>query len=166
MEYADVAINRTGGFLIGMIVARLLSPHDFGVYAVALVVHASIINVSELGASTALVCDDDGEVGRTAPTVTTIALLSSVSLGVDDGGIGVATRTAPRVASRDKDDPGHGSDAPACWPVRGAGHVAAAQFSDGQDVRWPIPLTLASAVAVIFFALAAGGHWLSHGHSS
>lgn len=77
----DVALNRTGGFVIGMIVARLLSPHDFGIYAVALVVHAIVINVSELGVSTALVCDDDGEVAGAAPTVATIALLSSLTLG-------------------------------------------------------------------------------------
>lgn len=77
----DVAVNRTGGFLVGMIVARLLTPHDFGIYAVALVVHLIVINVSELGASTALICDDDEEMSAAAPTVVTIALISSVVLG-------------------------------------------------------------------------------------
>jgi O-antigen/teichoic acid export membrane protein len=77
----DVAVNRTLSFAMGVVVARLLTPEDFGVYAVALVVHVIIINVSEVGVSTALVRDDARAVEAGAPTVTTIALASSVALG-------------------------------------------------------------------------------------
>lgn len=77
----DVAVNRTGGFLLGLIVARLLAPHDFGIYAVALVVHAILINISDLGLGAALVRDDDDAVRAAAPTVATIALVSSFALG-------------------------------------------------------------------------------------
>jgi O-antigen/teichoic acid export membrane protein len=77
----DVAVNRTGGFLLGIIVARLLAPHDFGVYAVALVVHTIIISISDLGLGWALVRDDEEAVAATAPTITTMAIANSVVLG-------------------------------------------------------------------------------------
>jgi O-antigen/teichoic acid export membrane protein len=77
----DVAVNRTGSFVLGLVVARILAPHDFGIYAVALVVHAIVINISDLGLGSALVRDDDAGVRAAAPTVATIALISSFALG-------------------------------------------------------------------------------------
>src|SRR3954453_11234177 len=77
----DVAVNRACTFAMGVVVARLLTPDDFGVYAVALVVHAIIVNVSELGVSTALMRGGEESVDAAAPTVATIALLSSLVLG-------------------------------------------------------------------------------------
>lgn len=88
----DVVVNRTSGFLIGIVVARLLSPTAFGIYAVALVVHAILINVSDLGIGATLVRDDDEAVRASGRTVTTIALVSSCSLGV------LMASTAPIVA--------------------------------------------------------------------
>jgi lipopolysaccharide exporter len=78
----DVTVNRTSGFLIGIVVARLLKPADFGIYAVALVVHSILINVSDLGIGAALVRDDDAQVKASGRTVTTIALASSITLGL------------------------------------------------------------------------------------
>jgi lipopolysaccharide exporter len=78
----DVVVNRTSGFVLGIVVARLLSPADFGIYAIALVVHAILINVSDLGIGAALVRDDEESVRAAGPTVTTIALASSISLGI------------------------------------------------------------------------------------
>src|SRR3954447_9511081 len=77
----DVAVNRASTFAMGVVVARLLSPDDFGLYAVALVVHAIIVNISDLGVSVALLRDDEQAVEAAAPTVTTIALASSFVLG-------------------------------------------------------------------------------------
>jgi O-antigen/teichoic acid export membrane protein len=77
----DVAVNRTGSFLLGIVVARLLAPHDFGVYAVALVVHTIVISISDLGLGTALVRDDDEAVPAAAPTIATIAIANSLALG-------------------------------------------------------------------------------------
>ncbi len=68
--------------MLGIVVARLLNPADFGIYAVALVVHSILINVSDLGVGTALVRDDDASVQASGSTVTTIALASSVLLGI------------------------------------------------------------------------------------
>ncbi len=77
----DVAVNRTGSFLLGIVVARLLAPHAFGIYAVALVVHTIVISISDLGLGTALIRDDAEAVAAAAPTVATIALANSVALG-------------------------------------------------------------------------------------
>lgn len=76
----DVAVNRTGGFLMGLVVARVLAPHDFGIYAVALVVHTILINISDLGLGMALILGDDEEVAANAPTVTTIAMIAGLVL--------------------------------------------------------------------------------------
>ncbi|MGA2929301.1 MAG: oligosaccharide flippase family protein [Solirubrobacteraceae bacterium] len=78
----DVVVNRTSSFLLGIVVARLLHPADFGVYAVALVVHAVLINVSDLGVGAIIVRDDDASMRASGPTVTTIALVNSVALGL------------------------------------------------------------------------------------
>jgi PST family polysaccharide transporter len=77
----DVAVNRGSGFVIGVVVARLLEPHDFGIYAVALVVHAIVINISELGVSTALVREEASAADETGPTIVTIAVVTSFVLG-------------------------------------------------------------------------------------
>jgi O-antigen/teichoic acid export membrane protein len=77
----DVLVNRALSFALGVAVARLLTPDDFGVYAVALVVHVIVVNVSELGVSSALFRGDADDVDAAAPTVTTIALTSSAVLG-------------------------------------------------------------------------------------
>jgi len=89
----DVGVGRLAQFAQGVVVARLLAPEAFGVFAVALVVHAIVINVSELGVSAALVRDQDDEVERGAPTVVTIAVLSSSVLGA------AMALTAPALAS-------------------------------------------------------------------
>jgi PST family polysaccharide transporter len=78
----NVVVSRFGTFLLGAIIARLVSPAEFGVFAVALVVHAVLINASELGVSTALLRGDQASVERRAPTVTTIALATSALLTI------------------------------------------------------------------------------------
>jgi PST family polysaccharide transporter len=78
----DVALGRVAQFAQGVVVARLLAPEAFGVFAVALVVHAIVVNVSELGVSAALVRDSDEQVERGGPTVATIALVSGAVLGL------------------------------------------------------------------------------------
>jgi O-antigen/teichoic acid export membrane protein len=73
-------LMRFAQFGVGVAVARLVAPRDFGVFAVALTVHAVIMNFSELGVSAALIRAKDEDVDRMAPTVFTIALLSSAAL--------------------------------------------------------------------------------------
>ncbi len=77
----DVVVARFGQFALGVVIARLLAPADFGVFAVALVVHVIVIGVSELGVTAALIRDENADVRRSGPTVQTIALVTSCVLG-------------------------------------------------------------------------------------
>jgi O-antigen/teichoic acid export membrane protein len=72
MRFANIAIMAT--------VARLVVPHDFGVFAVAITVHAVVSSIGELGVSSVLMRGnvDPDEV---APTVVAISVLSSLVLG-------------------------------------------------------------------------------------
>ncbi len=85
----NVALSRFGQFGVGILVARMVAPEDFGVFAVALTVLSIVINVSELGVSAALVRGSREECRRIAPTVATISIgtavvLSAVMVGTAD----------------------------------------------------------------------------------
>src|SRR4051794_24693959 len=70
---------RLGNFSVGIVAARLVAPDEFGVFAVALTVHAIIVNASDLGVSSYIV-RHDGDLSRVGPTVTTIAAVSATCL--------------------------------------------------------------------------------------
>jgi lipopolysaccharide exporter len=72
-------VLRVGSLLVGIVAARLIAPEQFGVFAVALTVHAIIINASDLGVS-AYIVRFPGDLGRVAPTVTALAIMSSTVL--------------------------------------------------------------------------------------
>ena len=57
----DVVLGRMGQFAQGVVVARIVAPKQFGVFAIALVVHSIVIGISELGVSAALIRDDREE---------------------------------------------------------------------------------------------------------
>jgi PST family polysaccharide transporter len=69
-------VGRVGTTLMGIVLARILIPEDYGVFAVALVALNCLLSVNELGVSLAIV-RWPGEVSRIAPTVVTLALGSS-----------------------------------------------------------------------------------------
>src|SRR5947209_2442798 len=69
-------VLRLGSLLSGIVVARLLSPSDYGVYAIGLVALTLLQSFNELGVSLALVRWQD-DVRRIAPTVMTIAIGTS-----------------------------------------------------------------------------------------
>lgn len=77
---AGVAAMRMGSLVVGIVLANLLSPHAFGIYAVGLMVQAILMNFAELGLAADLV--RHGDIERRGPTVTTIALGVSVGLTV------------------------------------------------------------------------------------
>lgn len=79
MSLLNTAIGRLGTFLTGIVLARLLAPEDFGVYAVALVALTALLSLNELGVSIAIV-RWPGDPRRIAPTVTTISITSSAIL--------------------------------------------------------------------------------------
>ena len=71
-------VLRLGSFAVGIVLARLLAPEQFGVFAVALTVQAVLITLADLGMSTDLIRSDNPEVK--APTVATLAAISGATL--------------------------------------------------------------------------------------
>ncbi|WP_075012227.1 oligosaccharide flippase family protein [Geodermatophilus obscurus] len=71
---------RIGSLLTGIVLARLLAPEDFGVYAIALTAQAVLVTLADLGLSADLVRAERPE--QRAPTVATIALLAGSTLTV------------------------------------------------------------------------------------
>lgn len=78
---ANNMVGRVGTTLMGIVLARLLVPADYGVYAVALVALNALLSMNELGVSLAIV-RRPGDVSRIAPTVKTLALGSSLILWI------------------------------------------------------------------------------------
>ena len=68
-------VLRMGNFGVGILVARLIAPEQFGVFAVALTVQSVVLAVVELGLTAYLV--RQGNISTHAPTATTV----SVGLG-------------------------------------------------------------------------------------
>ncbi len=69
---------RFGSLVVGIVLARLLTPADFGVFAVALTVSTILMSISDLGLSAGLIRskDPDGD----GPTVATIGLSVGLAL--------------------------------------------------------------------------------------
>ena len=75
-SFTSTALSKLGGLGISIMLARLLGPHAFGVYAVALVALLAMQNFNELGMSMAIVrWEADPE--DVIPTVTTVSVLIS-----------------------------------------------------------------------------------------
>lgn len=70
-------VLRMGSLVVGIALARLLTPEEFGVYAVALTVQSILMTVADLGLSADLVRSEDPE--RIAPTVASLGLISGAT---------------------------------------------------------------------------------------
>jgi O-antigen/teichoic acid export membrane protein len=75
-SFLNTAISRIGTLGIGIVLARLLGPEEFGTYAVAFVALAAVLSFNELGVSLAIV-RWEGDPRAIAPTVTTISVAGS-----------------------------------------------------------------------------------------
>jgi PST family polysaccharide transporter len=75
-SFFNTAFSRLGTLGIGIVLARLLGPHAFGTYAVAMVALVALLSFNELGVSLAIV-RWEGEPAEIAPTVATISLATS-----------------------------------------------------------------------------------------
>ena len=80
-SFFSTIAGRAGSLVMGIVLARLLTPKDFGLFAVAMVAFLAVASFNELGVSLAIV-RWPGDVGRIAPTVTTLAIGSSTVLYV------------------------------------------------------------------------------------
>ena len=69
-------LTRVGSFGINVILARLLGPHAFGTYAVALVALGAMQMFNDLGVAMAIV-RWEGEPGGIIPTISTISVVIS-----------------------------------------------------------------------------------------
>ena len=75
-SFLNTVVGRVGTVGIGIALARLLGPKQFGTYAVALIALSAVLSFNELGVSLAIV-RWPGEPREIAPTVNTMALLAS-----------------------------------------------------------------------------------------
>jgi O-antigen/teichoic acid export membrane protein len=92
LSVVNTMASRLGTLAIGIALARILGPHDFGTFAVALLALLAVLSFNELGVSLAIV-RWPGAPATIAPTVATVSTLMSVVLAV------VATAAAPAFCS-------------------------------------------------------------------
>jgi O-antigen/teichoic acid export membrane protein len=76
-SFANNTVARLGTLPIGIVLARLLGPHAFGTFAVALVALLAVLSFNDLGVSLAIV-RWEGDPGQIAPTVATLSVASSL----------------------------------------------------------------------------------------
>ena len=76
---ASNLLLRLANVLLTAVVAHILSPHDFGVFAVALTAYVIVGSIADVGVSSCLI-RADLDIDSLAPTVATIALVSSALL--------------------------------------------------------------------------------------
>jgi O-antigen/teichoic acid export membrane protein len=80
-SFASNAIARLGTVAIGITLARLLGPQQFGTYAVAYVALIAVLSFNELGVSLAIV-RWPGEPNEITPTVASISVSTSIAIYV------------------------------------------------------------------------------------
>jgi O-antigen/teichoic acid export membrane protein len=76
-SFASTALSRLSTLAVGIALARILGPHQFGTFAVAMVALLAVLSFNELGVSLAIV-RWPGDPRAIAPTVATISVASSV----------------------------------------------------------------------------------------
>ena len=69
--------TKAGSFAVGLVLARLLAPDDFGVYAIALAATGFLMHVNDMGLIAAVV-QWRGRLSEVAPTATVMAFGTSV----------------------------------------------------------------------------------------
>jgi O-antigen/teichoic acid export membrane protein len=79
--FTSTALSKLGTVGIGIVLARMLGPHEFGTYAVAWVALLAMLSLNDLQVSLAIV-RWPGDPAEIAPTVTTIAVAGSVAMYV------------------------------------------------------------------------------------
>jgi O-antigen/teichoic acid export membrane protein len=75
-SFVNTVAGRLGTLAIGIALARLLGPEEFGTYAVALIALMAVLSFNELGVSLSIV-RWPGDPREIAPTVNTISLIAS-----------------------------------------------------------------------------------------
>ncbi|WP_447646070.1 oligosaccharide flippase family protein [Nocardioides zeae] len=86
---ANTTLSKLAGLVVGIALARLLGPSEFGTYAVAFVALMVVLSLNDLGVSLAIVRWPD-DPRRIAPTVASLSVLSSAMLA-----LGLAAAAGP-----------------------------------------------------------------------
>ncbi|MGO1049238.1 oligosaccharide flippase family protein [Crossiella sp. CA198] len=73
LSLLNTLLSRLGTFLLGVLLARLLAPEEFGLYAAALVVQMLLLTFNDLGAAASVV-RHSGDVRPLLPTAWTVAV--------------------------------------------------------------------------------------------
>lgn len=77
---ASTMLLRVSNIVLMAFVARIVSPEELGVFALAVTVQAVLVSVAELGVASAI-ARSDVDIDRIAPTVVTISVVTSLFLG-------------------------------------------------------------------------------------
>ena len=72
-------VLRMGQLVVGIIAARVMVPHDFGLFAIAMIVYGVVVNVSDLGTGSALIREQE-RLDELAPTAMTMSIVTSLGL--------------------------------------------------------------------------------------
>jgi PST family polysaccharide transporter len=78
-SFLGTLVTRAGSFILGLVLARLLAPADFGTYAVALAATQFVMVVKDVGVQSAIV-QWRGRLEDIVPTATTVTMISAVGL--------------------------------------------------------------------------------------
>jgi O-antigen/teichoic acid export membrane protein len=78
-QAANVAVLRVANFAVGLVVARIVIPYDFGVFTVAMTVCNIIGSLASIGFISAIVREPD-RTKKIAPTVLTMTIVTSILL--------------------------------------------------------------------------------------
>lgn len=81
----STVVLRLGSVVVGVVLARLLTPDQFGVYAIALTVQGILMTVADLGLSAEIIRSETPQ--RIAPTVATFGLISGATLTAVTAGL-------------------------------------------------------------------------------
>nr|WP_275940811.1 oligosaccharide flippase family protein [Nocardioides zeae] len=159
-------MSKLAGLVVGIVLARLLGPSEFGTFAVAFVALMAVLSLNDLGVGLAIVRWPD-DPRRLAPTVASVSVLSSAVLAV-----GLALAAGPFATAM-----GAPGAAPAvrllaaCVLVNGVVATAAAllQRDLRQDLRLVVDqvnLWLGAVVSLVLAAVGAGAMSLAVGRVS
>lgn len=77
---ASTMILRVSNIVLMAVVARIVSPDELGIFALAVTVQAVLVSVAELGVASAI-ARADVDINKIAPTVVTISIATSLFLG-------------------------------------------------------------------------------------
>src|ERR671938_2033328 len=76
---AGTLLTKVGSFAMGLVLARLLAPSDFGVYAIAIAATAVLMRINDVGLIAATV-QWRGRLEDMAPTAATMAVVFATAI--------------------------------------------------------------------------------------